>query len=181
MKNSLLLLFICILFIQCQSDKKHLIQKSQVGFITKDTKVSDLDQLFETDSLVKPVYQVSQPKSAAEYYEVYAKNGDHLLTINIENSSDTSAIIQNVLIFSGDFHTKSKISVLSLFKDLKEKYQIEKVETAITSATVFVEELNATFNIGNKDLGLSEFSTDEVKVEQIPDNAPFRYITVWFN
>lgn len=68
-----------------------------------------------------------------------------------------------------------------MFKDLKEKYQIEKVETAITSATVFVEELNATFNISNKDLGLPEFSTDEVKVEQIPDNAPFRYITVWFN
>lgn len=181
MKKLFFLLLVSAIFIQCQSDKKHLIQLNQVGLITKETKASDLAQIFATDSLVKPVYQLNQPKPKTEYYEVYDKKGTHLLTINIENSTDSTSVIQSVLIFSGEFHTKSKISAVSFFKDLKEKYTINKVESAITSATVFVEELNATFNIGNKDLGLPEFSTNEIKVEQIPDNAPFRYITVWFN
>lgn len=181
MKKLFFLLLASALFIQCQSDKKHLIQLNQVGLITKDTKVLDLAQIFATDSLVKPVYQPNQPKPKTEYYEVYDKKGTHLLTINIENSTDSTATIQNVIIFSSDFHTKSKISTLSLFKDLKEKYPIQKVESVITSAMVYVEDLNAAFNIDNKDLGLPEFSTNEIKIEQIPDNAHFRYITVWFN
>lgn len=181
MKKLLILLLVCTLIIQCQSNQKNLIQKDQVGLINKATKVSELDQIFKTDSLVKPNYQENQPKYRSEYYEVYGKKGVHLLTINIENTTDSTATIQNVLIFSSEFKTKSGVSVASLFKELKEKYNIEKVESTINSASVYVKDLNASFNIDNKDLGLAEFNTNKITAEQIPDNASFRYITVWFN
>jgi len=181
MKKLFILLLVITLFIQCQSNQIHLIQKNQVGLISNKTKVSDLDKIFAKDSLVKPHYEKNQPKYLSEDYEVYSKKGAHLLTINIENDNDTTSIIQSVQIFSPLYKTKKEISVNSVFKDLKGNYDLKKVTSTITAASVFVNELNASFIITNKDLGLSEFSTKSVSLDQIPDNAPFKYITVWLN
>jgi len=181
MKKLFILLLVITLFIQCQSNEIHLIQKNQVGLITNTTKVSELDQIFAKDSLVKTHYQKNQPKFLSEDYEVYSKKGAHLLTINIENDSDSTSTIQSIQIYSPLYKTKKEISVASVFKDLKENYDLKKVISTITSASVFVNELNASFIITNKDLGLSEFSINKISLNQIPDNAPFKYITVWFN
>jgi len=181
MKKLIILLLVITVFIQCQSNQTHLIQKNQVGLITKTTKVVDLDKIFAKDSLVKPLYQKNQPKYLSEDYEVYTKKGSHLLTINIENDNDSTSIIQSVQIFSPLYKTKKEISVASVFKDLRSNYDLKKVSSTITSASVFVDELNASFIITNKDLGISEFNTNKISLDQIPDNAPFQYITVWFN
>jgi len=181
MKKLIILLLVTTLFIQCQSNQIHLIQKNQVGLITGTTKVSDLDKIFAKDSLVKPIYEKNQTKYLSKDYEVYTKKGTHLLTINIENDNDSTSTIQSVQVFSPLYKTKKEISVVSVFKDLKENYDLKKVSSTITSASVFVNELNASFIIANKDLGISEFNTRKISLDQIPDNAPFKYITVWFN
>jgi len=103
------------------------------------------------------------------------------LTINIENDNDSTSIIQSVQIFSPIYKTKKEISIASVFKDLKENYDLKKVESTITSVSIYVNELNASFNITNKDMGISEFNTNKISLDQIPDNAPFKYITVWLN
>jgi len=181
MKKLIIILLVTTLFIQCQSNQIHLIQKNQVGLITKTTKVKDLDKVFVKDSLVKTQYEKNQPKFLTEDYEVYSKKGTHLLTINIENDNDSTSIIQSVQIFSPIYKTKKEISIASVFKDLKENYDLKKVESTITSVSIYVNELNASFNITNKDMGISEFNTNKISLDQIPDNAPFKYITVWLN
>ena len=69
----------------------------------------------------------------------------------------------------------------STFKDINEHYLINKVEATLTSATLFIDELDATISIDKKDLGLNIFSREEISIEQIPDNAKIKYLIIWFN
>jgi hypothetical protein len=58
---------------------------------------------------------------------------------------------------------------------------VNNVETTLTSATLFIDELNATISIDKKELGISKFSTEEILLNQIPDMAKIKYFTIWFN
>ncbi len=181
MKKLLILCLVAVIFIQCNSDQPHLLQKNQVGLITATTKVSDLDFIFKNDSLVKPNYKKNQPKFVDDDYEVYAKDGSHLLTINVENTSDSTSVIQSVQVFDAIYKTKSGVSLSSFYKALADNYEIDKIESTFSSASVFVKDLNASFTIPNKELGLPEFSSRKATLDQIPDNAKFKYITFWMN
>ena len=181
MKKLLILCLVCIIFIQCNSDQPYLLQKNQVGLVNAATKVSELDMIFKNDSLVKPIYVKNQLKYVDEDYEVYAKDGDHLLTINIQNTSDSTAVIQSVQIFSPIYKTEKGVSLSSFYKALADNYELDKIESTFSSASVFVKELNASFTIPNKELGLPEFSSRKATLDQIPDNAKFKYITFWLN
>jgi len=181
MKNFFILCLICVFFIQCNSDQSHLLQKNQVGLISASTKVSDLEIIFKNDSLVKPNYSKNQPKFRKEDYEVFSKEGLHLLTVVVENKNDSTSYIQSIQVFSPIYKTKKGISLGSFYKALADNYAIEKIESTFSSASVYVKDLNASFIISNKELGLPEFSSRKVTLDQIPDNARFKYITFWLN
>ena len=172
---------ICIIFIQCNSSDAYTIQKNQVGLVYATTQVSELDKIFANDSLVKPIYLENQSKYRNEDYVVYSKAGNHLLTIKVENTTDSTSTIQSVQVFSTIYKSKKEISLNSFFKELNENHEVDKIEPTITSASVFVKDLNASFFITNKELNLPEFNMNKIEMDQVPDNAAFKYITVWFN
>jgi len=58
---------------------------------------------------------------------------------------------------------------------------INKVETTLSSATLYIDELNATITIDKKELGINPFSVDKVKLEQIPEMAKIKSMTIWFD
>ena len=69
----------------------------------------------------------------------------------------------------------------STFKDINTNYVINKVETTLSSATLYIDELNATIAIDKEDLGISKFSRKEILVEQIPNVSNIKFFTIWFN
>ena len=89
--------------------------------------------------------------------------------------------IKSIQIFDPNFITEKGISLRSTFNDINKNYTINKVETTLTSATLFIDELNATISIDKKELGLNAFSREEVSIDQIPDIAKIKYFTIWFN
>ena len=58
---------------------------------------------------------------------------------------------------------------------------MNKVETTLTSAMLYIDELNATIAIDKEDLGINKFSREEIQINQIPDLAKVKYFTIWFN
>ena len=100
-----------MLFIQCNSNQVHILQKNQVGLVNAFTKVSELDKIFANDSLVKPQYIENQAKYFNEDYYVYSKSGEHLLTLLIENTTDSTASIQSVQVFSSIYISNKDISL----------------------------------------------------------------------
>ena len=67
------------------------------------------------------------------------------------------------------------------FSEIRLNTTINKVETSFSSATLFIDDLNATVAIDKEQLGLKEYSVEKVTLDQIPDFAKMKSFVVWFN
>ncbi|NLP58472.1 hypothetical protein HGB55_09780 [Lutibacter sp. B1] len=178
---------VLVLFIQCAKDDQYLIEKGKVGYLNKETKVIELRKIFEKDSLVSylssdnPVKDEKLFSIANDEYILYSKGGKKILEIEPTNMNDSLSKIKSIQIFDSNYKTDKGLSLLSTFKDINENYMVNKVETTLTSATLFIDELNATIAIDKKELGLNSFSREQVSIDQIPDIAKIKYFTIWFN
>lgn len=166
-----------MLFIQCSNNEDSLIAKNRIGKITKSTKVTDLEVVFKNDSIAK------LPENAEIFreYKIYDQEENHLLTIKLNNESDSIQTIGSVQIYDKAYVTEKGISTTSLYKDIVDNYSINKVEPTFTSAMLFIDEINITIALNKSDLKLDEFDMRDINPDQIPDNAKINFITVWFD
>jgi hypothetical protein len=186
-KKVTLVFIVSLFFIQCTKENQYLIEKGKVGHLDKETSIQDLASIFEKDSIVSHLSSAINENEqnlfsvANDEYIVYSKRGKKLLEIAPAELNDSLSKIKSVQIYDPHFKTEKGISVLSTFKDINENYLVSNVETTLTSATLFIDELNATIAIDKKELGINRFSRDEVSLDQIPDIAKIKYFTIWFN
>jgi hypothetical protein len=185
-KKITLLFIIVVLSIQCSKENEFLIEKGRVGLINKETTVKDLKTIFENDSIVSIISSESTSPNnlffgGSDKYDVYSKDGEKLLEIVPEKKQDSTSKIKSIEIFNSKYKTSNGLSLKSIFKDIHKNYTINNVETTLTSATLYVDELNATISFDKEDLGISKFSRAEITVDQIPDNSKIKYLTIWFN
>lgn len=186
-KNTVYVILFSFLLIHCSKiNDQFLIENGRVGQLTKKTTIKDLNSIFAKDSIVAVLYadkEIDKKIFSVENdeYLIYAKTGKLLLEIVPTNLNDPSSGIKSIQIFDDRYKTKKGISLQSTFKDINKNYMVNKVETTLTSATLFIDELNATISIDKKDLGLNRFSRTQVTKDQIPDAAKIKYFTIWFN
>ena len=177
-------LVMLVLFVQCSNNSKYIVEKGKVGLLDKNTKVEQLTTIFENDSLVSILHAEKDKElfsNETDEFIVYSKEGNKLLEIAPQKQQDSLSKIKSIQIFDVNYKTDKGISLQSTFKDINENYMVNKVETTLTSATLFIDELNATISIDKKDLGLNSFSREEISIDQIPDIAKVKYFTIWFN
>lgn len=183
-KLPILILLFSILLVGCGDGGKFKISKGKVGHITSKTTVQDLEEIFKKDSIVK---NLSEGSFGNNYFQdddeylIYEKGGEHLLTIIPREPLDSTSTIKSVQIFDGRFETESGISLNTAFAEINMNNRVNKVETSFTSATLFLDDLNATIAIDKEELGLREFSPEKVSLEQIPDLARMKSFIIWFN
>ncbi|MCD6543625.1 MAG: hypothetical protein J7K34_03870, partial [Flavobacteriaceae bacterium] len=114
MKKIIAILVLSLVLIQCNSDKKYVIVKNNLGGIHKNTTVAELDQIFKTDSIVK----LPKNTDIIYKYKVYDETGQHLLTVNLDVNRDTIKGIGNIKIFSNQYKTEKGLTTDSTFKDV---------------------------------------------------------------
>ncbi len=168
---------------QCSKDK-YIIAKGKVGQITKETTIQDLNNLFAKDSIVKILSEGAKGNyyfQDDDEYKIFEKGGKHLLTIVPKEQLDSTSTIKSIEIFDDRFKTENGLNVFSNFRDINANNAISKIETSFSSATIFIDDLNATIAIDKEDLGLKEFNMKKVSIEQIPDLAKIKSFVVWFN
>jgi hypothetical protein len=73
------------------------------------------------------------------------------------------------------------LSLTSSFEEINLNNNISKVETSLSSATLYIDDLNVTIALDKEELGLRSFSTQKVNLEQIPGLAKIKTYIVWFN
>lgn len=183
----LLVLIISFSFTQCVKENRFLIEKNRVGVLSSASIVDDLQGLFAKDSLVVRFSEGDMGGEDTKYlvendeYLVYSKEGKHLLTIVPKKEHDSTSGIKYVQIMNSQFKTEKGLSLKSPFKDINTNYLINNIESSLTSATLFIDELNATIALNKSELGINIFDRKEIKVEQIPDLAKIKYMTIWFD
>ena len=185
-KKISVLIFVSFLFIQCSKESEFVIEKGKVGFLTRETTVQEIESIFKNDSIVTQLSKDNVDDenfmfTEADLYEIYSKGGEKLLEITPVQVNDSISKIKSIQIFSPQYETKNGVSLKSTFKDINGNYAINKVETTLTSATLYIDELNATISIDKEDLGISKFSREEITIDQIPDVSKIKYFTIWFN
>lgn len=186
MKNivkPLMVAVFALTLIQC-SNNKFEIAKGKVGKLTPKTKVLELDKIFANDSIVKVLSEGAKGDNYFQdddEYKIYEKGGKHLLTVIPKEQLDSTSTIKSIEIIDERYKTESGLNIESTFEEINAKNNISKVETSFSSATLFIDELNATIAIDKEQLGLKGFTTQKVSLEQIPDLAKMKSFIVWFN
>lgn len=187
MKKTVLFTFVVLLSIlitSCNDSERYEVKKGKVSYITPKTSIKDLQLLFKNDSIVA---NLSEGSLGDNYFQdddeylIYDKEGAHMLTVVPKQQLDSSSTIKSVQIFDSRFKTESGINIKSTFSEINLKNNINKIESSLSSATLFIDDLNATIAIDKGELGLKGFSTEKVDLDQIPDLAKMKSFIVWFN
>ncbi|MCF6279762.1 MAG: hypothetical protein L3J14_05380 [Flavobacteriaceae bacterium] len=190
MKNKfkiLLIVLTAMLFAQCSRENPFLIEKNNAGKINSEHLVSDIETLFVKDSVVTRLSEGNLGGEDTKYlqdedqYLIYSKEGKHLLTIVPRVQHDSTSKIKYVEIMDSQFKTEKGLALHTPFKEINFHYMINKVETSLSSATLYIDELNATISMRKKDIGVNLFDTSKVKLDQIPDMTKINHFTIWFD
>lgn len=179
----ILIAIVALTFVQCGNDKFG-VAKEKVGEITPKTTVKDLDEIFKKDSIVKVLSEGAKGDNYFQdddEYKIYEKGGKHLLTIIPKEQLDSTSTIKSVQIIDSRYKTKNGLTINSTFQEVNSKENISKIEASFTSATLFIDELNATMTIDKEELGLKDMSLQKVSKDQIPDLAKVKSFIIWFN
>ncbi len=179
MKTKIFLtLLIPIVISSCQKEVKQdpfEISNNRIGLLTHEVMVSQLDSVFATDSITKRV-SANQYLAATNEIEVYDKGGNKLLILEASDQSDPASTIESIQVIDARYKTNSGLSANSTFKDIKEHYNISKINNTLSTAVIFVDSIQAYFTIDKKQLpGKFQSNTDlKIEVTDIPDSAKIK-------
>lgn len=182
-KSILPIIMVSLLIISCSNNNKFKIEKGRVGLIDQTTTVKDLKEIFKNDSIVS---NLSEGALGDNYFQdddeylIYEKGGKHLLTIVPQEQLDSTSTIKSIQIHDPRFKTNEGINLNSNFSEINSSNNL-RPESTLQSVTLFLDELNATIAIDKQELGLRDYSTQKVSLEQIPDLAKMKSFIVWFN
>lgn len=180
---TLIILVFSVLIISCTGNNKFTVEKGKVGMVTTTTAVKDLDNIFKNDSIVK---NLSEGALGDNYFQdddeylIYEKGGKHLLTIMPKEQLDSTSTIKSIEIHDARFKTESDINLNATFAAIN-AIKKPRVESTLSSVTLFLDDINATIAIDKEELGFKNMNTKKVTLEQIPDLAKMKSFVVWFH
>lgn len=180
-KKNIILVLLGFAIVSCQQNGKEdtfLITTNQIGILTNQTKVSQLDSIYKNDSIVK---RSGNDKliSASNEIEIYEKGGDRLLILE-PSSAASDATIKSIQVIDNRYHTPEGLSSASVFKDIKDHYKISKINNTLSAAVIFVDSIQAYLTVDKKELP-SEFkfnTSTPIKASNIPDSAKIKHFWI---
>ncbi|MDP5093198.1 MAG: hypothetical protein NWQ17_07800 [Polaribacter sp.] len=177
-------LIVFVSFMSCSDKDKFVIEKGKVGKITKETTIKELKEIFKKDSISSKMSENDSKEDdyfqEEDEYFIYDKEGTLLLTITPKEQQDSLSTIKSIEIHDNRFATKNGINLESTFSEINTSYAL-RVESTLLSVTLFLDELNATMTVDKEELGLKDFTIQQVSLEQIPDLAKIKSFVIWFD
>ena len=177
-KKFIFLLLIASAATSCSDSNSFDIGKDNVGPLTRDTEVSELENLFASDSLVDESGngEFSSPIGDVTIYE---KGGKKLLQLS-PASPDRDSKIKFIQILDPRYKTAKGIGLKSTFKDIEQAYKIKRIDNLIGTIVIFVEDGDEYFTIDKKHLSSNMmFDTDsKIEASQIPGEASIKYLMI---
>lgn len=159
-----------------------LITATQVGPLTKEIRINQLDSIFPDDSISWQTSGPQQLKSTDEI-KIFDEEGKALLSLEPQQEFDSTSTVGYIRILDPRFKTKAGLNINSSFKEVLANYNISRIENTINSAVVFLDEINAYVTIDKKELPSSlRYDTDiKIRASQIPDQAKIKYFMIYWN
>ena len=179
--NFIFVLFIFTIFtISCEKQPDpFLISANNVGPLTRDIKITELDSVFAEDSIIKQVSEGEFFRRSNEI-EVYDKSGKKLLLLEPVQAFDSTSTIGFIQILDPRYKTAKGLGTESTFKDIVENYNISRIENTLSAAVIFIDDLNMYVTIDKKELPVELRYDTQTRIHssQIPDNARIKYFMI---
>lgn len=182
MQKSFLLISIIAgsLFFSCEKEQDpYLISANSVGLLTRDVKITELDSVFEGDSIVRQVSDGELYRKSNEI-EIYDRTGNKLLLLEPVQAFDSTSTVGFVQILDPRYKTAKGLGKESEFKDIVENYTISRIENTLSAAVIFIDDLNIYVTIDKKQLPVElRYDTQSrIQASQIPDDAKIKYFMI---
>ncbi len=174
--RTLSLLLLLLIISSCEKDQQHLIAKNQLGDLTQNTKISDIENLLKTDSviIIKPRNPYGElMESSTKEVQVFDTTDTQILNIKPDTALDSISHIKNIRIFTDKYKTKNGIGLGSTFAEVKKYHDIGNIQSSPRSIVISLEDLNALISFDREVLpGDIQFDLDaDIKNTMIPDDA----------
>ncbi len=181
MKKKILLTLVAAgLLASCGKDQDpYLIGPNNIGKLTRDVKVNQLDSIFAQDSIVKEINTGERFQRSNEI-TVYDNTGKKLLVLEPVQAFDSTSTIGFVQVLDPRFKTSRGLSTQSTFKDIMENYNISRIENTLSAAVIFLDDINVYVTIDKKQLPAELRYDTETRIQatQIPDDARIKYFMI---
>ena len=170
----------------CSNSSEFEVGQNKVGLVNSETIIGNIETIFENDSVVKHLSEGLLGIRGAyvqedDKYLIYEKGGKHLLTITPKEPLDSLSTIAYIDVYDPRYTTKNGLGLNSNFQEIDLLTTVSKIESTFTSATLFLDKINATMSLNKEDLGIKTINTTEVLKEQIPDLVKPKTFVVWFD
>ncbi len=157
-----------------EKDTTFLIAETQIGPLTQESPVSEIQTIFANDSVVHDSIG-HKVGGALQKIKIFEKGGKHLLTLT--PNQDSIPTIENIRIFDSRYLSESGIGLQSSFRDIKANYGIKKIVTTLSSIVIFPKESNLYFTLDKNDLPASlRYTSSNIEEVQIPDDTRIKYL-----
>ncbi len=180
MKKYILGILISSCLASCaKKEDPFLIQKDQIGKLTKEITVQQLDSIFTNDSLIKRIGEGDFVQAGDDKYLIFEKGGKQLLTLTPRQQHDVNEKIKTIQIHDPRFKTTKGLTLKSTFKDIREQYKIKNIHNTLRNIVVTVDG-NEYFTIDKKELPEDLRYDINLNIEaiQIPDAAKIKYFMI---
>jgi len=180
MKNLIFTMLLVMSLISCGKESSpFLIDANKVGPLTRDSQISQLDSIFENDSIARKT-STSGSLASSNEIEIFDRDGTPLLILEPVQQFDSTSTIGYIQVLDPRFETAKGLSTESTFGDVVKNYSISRIENTLNSAVIFIDELNLYLTIDKKDLPTDlRYDTDmRIHESQIPDNAKIKYLMI---
>ncbi len=177
MKNYFALFVIILVFAQCQTEREDpfLIGQDRVGKLIQSHLLSELDSVYQLDSLVRDTARLNMGINGK--IEVYEKGGKHLLTLT--PSLDSLPGVENIQIRDERFQTDKGISLESTYGDVEKAYEIRKVISSMNNVVILLKDHPLYITISREELPAAiRYTESNIEPVQIPPTAPIKYMMV---
>ncbi len=175
----LILFTLLIVITACEAEKDpyFLVSSEQVGLLSRQSSLTEVRELYTKDSLVQDTIKLAIGVGNGKL-KIYEKGGKHLLTVT--PARDSTENIEHILIADPRFTTAEGIGLQSSFKDIKNRYNVQKIVTSLNNIVVFLEGSDIYFTIDKKELPahLRYTKTRPIEMVEIPDDAKVKYLMV---
>src|SRR5699024_6411345 len=161
-----------------QKDQNFVIKDAQIGMLHKGALIKQVDSIFAKDSIVSSYTKTVEGHQ--NEVEVFDREGNRLMVLSPKQNNDPNSPITHIEITDPRYKTSKGIGIKSTYKDIKQHYTIQKVETTFSSVIVFLENSPIYISIDKNELPEDIRYNLNLKVEptQIPDNATIKLFMV---
>ena len=163
--------------VSCKKERDpFLISQGQIGNLTTDVVVKELDSVFALDSVVKIEIDDDQFVKGGDV-EIFDKAGSLLMILTPHEPKADTNKIKTIRVVDPRYKTEKGLGVDATYQVIKDNYTVTDIYSTLSSVVVNLAETEVYVVIDKDQLPESlRYTSNKIEATQIPPTAKFKFM-----